>query len=87
MWKTLAILGVATLATTSAAYGQDATTGNSKTLLVRNNSQSERQAIYDQAAVVAMRAGVSPENGLSPEELLSILLVVSLKQSDKSHAS
>jgi len=87
MWKSLAISGIAVLAASSSACGQDASEGNPKPIFVRNNAQAERQALYDQAALVAMRAGVSPEDGLSQEELMSILLVVSLKQPDKSHTS
>jgi hypothetical protein len=50
---------------------------------------SGRDALYLQAACVAARAGVAaPANGpLSREELLSILMLMSLQQSKTSHAS
>ena len=48
-----------------------------------------RDALYLQAACVAARAGVAaPANGpLSREELLSILMLMSLQQSPPSHTS
>jgi hypothetical protein len=50
---------------------------------------SAREAVYLQAACVAARAGVAaPANGpLSREELLSILMLMSLQQSPPSHSS
>jgi len=50
---------------------------------------SGRDALYLQAACVAARAGVAaPANGpLSREELLSILMLMSLQQSPSSHSS
>jgi len=50
---------------------------------------SGREALYLQAACVVARAGVAaPANGpLSREELLSILMLMSLQQSPPSHSS
>jgi hypothetical protein len=50
---------------------------------------SGREALYLHAASVAARAGVAPPaNGpLSREELLSILMLMSLQQSPPSHSS
>jgi hypothetical protein len=50
---------------------------------------AEREGLYAHAAGVAARAGVaSPDNGpLSREELLSILMLMSLQQAPATHAS
>jgi hypothetical protein len=50
---------------------------------------SAHEILYLQAACVAARAGVAaPANGpLSREELLSILMLMSLQQSPPSHSS
>ncbi|HEY1960943.1 MAG TPA: hypothetical protein VGG69_00875 [Rhizomicrobium sp.] len=57
-------------------------------LLVVTQSAVERNAVYTQAASVAARAGVvSPANGpLSREELLSILMLMSLQQTRATHS-
>ena len=54
-----------------------------------NMAALERDAMYLQAACVAARAGVAaPANGpLSREELLSILMLMSLQQSGPNHTS
>ena len=58
-------------------------------ILVAAQSPAERDALYIEAASVAARAGVvSPANGpLSREELLSILMLMSLRQAPASHPS
>jgi hypothetical protein len=50
---------------------------------------AERDGLYAHAAGVVARAGVaSPDNGpLSREELLSILMLMSLQQAPATHAS
>ena len=50
---------------------------------------AEREELYTHAAGVAARAGVaSPDNGpLSREELLSILMLMSLQRAPATHAS
>lgn len=52
-----------------------------------NMAALDRETMYLQAACVAARAGVAaPGNGpLSREELLSILMLMSLQQSPPSH--
>jgi hypothetical protein len=54
-----------------------------------NSAAMDRDAVYARAACVAARAAVaSPANGpLSREELLSILMLMSLQQSSGSHSS
>jgi hypothetical protein len=49
----------------------------------------ERETLYARATCVAARAGVAaPANGpLSREELLSILMLMSLQQSAGAHSS
>jgi hypothetical protein len=52
-------------------------------------SSADREGLYAHAAGVAARAGVaSPDNGpLSREELLSILMLMSLQRASVTHAS
>ena len=52
-------------------------------------SAESREALYARAACVAARAGVaSPANGpLSREELLSILMLMTLQQGSGTHSS
>ena len=54
-----------------------------------NGSGAEREALYAHATCVVARAGVAaPANGsLSREELLSILMLMSLQQSPGAHSS
>ena len=58
-------------------------------ILVAAQSAAQADALYTQAASVAARAGVvSPDNGpLSREELLSILMLMSLRQAPGTHPS
>ena len=54
-----------------------------------SSNRTDNEAVYLRAACVAARAGVtSPANGpLSQEELLSILVLMSLQQTGASHRS
>jgi hypothetical protein len=54
-----------------------------------STTAAEREGLYAHAAGVVARAGVaSPDNGpLSREELLSILMLMSLQQAPATHAS
>jgi hypothetical protein len=76
----------------SAACAQDAhskTTMAAHRLLMMQQTPLGRDAVYTEAASVAARAGVvSPANGpLSREELLSILMLMSVRQASGSHSS
>ena len=87
MWKQAAIVGLASLAISGTAAAQDANKAATlqKAVIVTNNAQAERAALYDRATLVATRAGVSSDDQLSREELFSILLVLSLKQTKAQH--
>lgn len=76
----------------SGALAQDAHSGAAVAphrLLVATQVPMQRDLLYVQAASVAARAGVvSPANGpLSREELLSILMLMSLQQAPGTHPS
>ena len=88
-WLTVGVL--AFLATEPAALAQDAHPKAPLAVhrtLVSAQSAVESNAMYTEAASVAARAGVvSPANGpLSREELLSILMLMSLQQAPVTHA-
>jgi hypothetical protein len=76
----------------SAASAQDARTKTAVSphrILVVAHRPTEPDALYAQAASVAARAGVaSPADGpLSREELLSILMLMSLREAAGTHSS
>lgn len=86
------VAAVAFAAMHSGALAQDAHSRAAAAphrILVAAQRPAERDALYVQAASVAARAGVaSPDNGpLSREELLSILMLMSLRQAPGTHPS
>ena len=91
MRKWLVIGASAFLAMQSAALAQDAHSKapvSAHRTLVSAQSAVESSVVYTEAASTAARAGVvSPANGpLSREELLSILMLMSLQQAPVTHA-
>ena len=91
MRKRLVIGASAFLAMQSAALAQDAHSKapvSAHRVLISAQGAVESSAIYTEAASTAARAGVvSPANGpLSREELLSILMLMSLQQAPVTHA-
>ena len=93
MWKQALLAMAVVAAMPSAAAAQElASYQNDSCRKFTNSAEaaSSRDLLYARAACVAARAGVSaPENGtLSQEELLSILMLMSLpKTPAAAHAS
>ena len=91
MRKLLTIAAAAIFAMPSAALAQNVHSKApvpAQRVLVSAQGAVESSAMYTEAASTAARAGVvSPANGpLSREELLSILMLMSLQQAPVTHA-
>jgi hypothetical protein len=92
MWKRILLIVTMAAAVPCAAAAQELASYQSDSCRKFANmaEASSRDLLYARAACVAARAGVtSPENGpLSQEELLSILMLMSLpKTPAAAHAS
>jgi hypothetical protein len=93
MWKRTLLAAAIVGALPSAASAQELVSYNDscrKIATTTAETAASRDLLYARAACVAARAGVAaPENGpLSQEELLSILMLMSLpKTSAAAHAS
>jgi hypothetical protein len=89
----MTIAAIALFAAPATAAAQELATNQpgpcQKFVHTSDVAPSGRDALYLQAACVAARAGVAaPANGpLSREELLSILMLMTLQQSPPSHTS
>jgi len=91
MWKVAVFAAAAMFAAPGLASAQQmAANQPGPCQKFRSSGQvSERDAMYVQAACVAARAGVAaPNNGpLTQEELVSILMLLSLQQPPAAHTS
>ncbi len=88
MWKIAIFAVLASLAMTSAAIAQDKPhrLAVQNAVMRDNDVSAERDALCAHAASVAARTGVSNETDLSQEQLFSLFLLVSLKQSTTHHS-
>lgn len=90
MWKAAALAaGLAGFAGGTACAQELAAYQPNSCQKFTASGRTVREAVYLRAACVAARAGVvSPGNGsLSREEMLSILMLMSLRQANPSHSS
>ena len=90
MWKRT-LLAVVAVAVATRASAQELVSYNDSCRKIATTAETSanRDLLYARAACVAARAGVTaPENGpLSQEELLSILMLMSLPKPAGAHAS
>lgn len=89
MWKSAIIGALVSLSMTGEAAAQDKTHQAGalhKLAISARDVAAEHAALCDQATLVAARAGLSPDQKLSREQLLSLFLVVSVKASG-THSS
>lgn len=88
MWKIALFAVLASLAMTSAAIAQDRPHRLAvQNAVARSNDVSvERDALCAHAASVVARTGVSNDQALSQEQLFSMFLLMSLKQSATNHS-
>ena len=90
MWKRTLLAVAIVGAAPSAASAQELVSYTDSCRKIAAETSASRDLLYARAACVAARAGVAaPENGpLSQEELLSILMLMSLpKTSAAAHPS